>query len=189
MRVLADLTPSVEFKGLCNSLVWNRVWAWLRKALEPISARSSCSALRRGKQPPLPLALQTAQEPEGYKQWGEGKGEVAGPSVIEDLAWPWLDCARSSSAFNACLLDIPGTSLSSPILQMKKLRLREVSFLHQSTCGASEGAVSQTQVLSELNSCWTRAADGHRFSVGVRKMARDSIVVMAEERGECTQCH
>lgn len=44
MRVLADLTPSVEFKGLCNSLVWNRVWAWLRKTLEPISARSSCSA-------------------------------------------------------------------------------------------------------------------------------------------------
>lgn len=62
MRVLADLTPSVEFKGLCNSLVWNRVWAWLRKTLEPISARSSCSALRRGKQPPFPLS--TADSPE-----------------------------------------------------------------------------------------------------------------------------
>lgn len=29
MRVLADLAQSVESKGLCNSLVWNRVWAWL----------------------------------------------------------------------------------------------------------------------------------------------------------------
>lgn len=84
--------------------------------------------------------------------------------------------------------DIPGTSLSSPILQMKKLRLR-FHFSIRVTHGASEGAVNRTQVFSELNSCWTRAADGHGFSVGVRKMARDSIVGMAEERGECTQCH
>lgn len=31
MRVLADLASSVEFKGLCNSLVWNRVWAQKRE--------------------------------------------------------------------------------------------------------------------------------------------------------------
>ena len=88
MRVLADLALSVQFKGLCNSLVWNRVRAWRRENTGAREYSFQLPCLWERKAASFPSSLHTAQEPKGYKQGGEDSGgeehpRHGGPS----LAW------------------------------------------------------------------------------------------------------
>ena len=111
------------------------------KTLEPVSARSTCSACGRRKQ--LPLAFITAGSPRSYRVSAgrAGQWRAWASSATEAPAWP---ASNSPRYFIPNSFDFHDTSLSShPIVQMRKLRLREVSLTCQGHRESKE-AVTQT---------------------------------------------
>ena len=98
-----------------------------------------------------PSSLQAAPDPKEYQWGGMGSGGNGHPLPQRPLPGLNLTAPGAVKHFIPTSFNFHGTSLSShPIVQMRKLRLREVSL--NLPASQSKEVVTQTQVFSQLRS-------------------------------------